>query len=82
EPVLRTMFDAFALTVSYDAKDRLATCEVVLDDDTLPTVADAVAALGATTPAGGLGISRARSGPDAQLGICVARSEGFEPPTF
>lgn len=68
EPVLRSLFDAFDLVVTYDPSDRLATCEVMLADDTLPGVTDALSVVTDTQ--------------STELGICVARSEGFEPPTF
>ena len=61
EPVLRTLFDAFALAVTYDPTDKLATVELTITDD-------------------GLNAVDAQLSPE--LGICVARSEGFEPPTF
>ena len=82
EPVLRGMFDAFALTVHYDPTDRLATCQVILDDGTVPTVASAVTAIDGRPTGVGSGISASPSGPDGELGIYVARSEGLEPPTL
>ena len=36
EPVLRTVFDAFRLRVTYDATTGMALCRVVLRPDTLP----------------------------------------------
>lgn len=35
EPVLRTLFDAIGLTVTYDPAERQATVEVTVDDGTL-----------------------------------------------
>ena len=61
EPVLRTLFDAFALNVVYDPADKLATVELTISDD-------------------GLNAVEAQLSPE--LGISLARSEGFEPPTF
>jgi site-specific DNA recombinase len=79
---LRRLFDAFALTVHYHAADSQATVAVTLDDTTTPAAVAAVAALGA--PDGPLGTTAgiAPAAPGGELGICVARSEGFEPPTF
>ena len=49
EAILRAMFDAFRLRVSYDNRTGEATCRVVLSDDTLPGVHGALHA--ALTPA-------------------------------
>jgi site-specific DNA recombinase len=68
EPVLRTLFDAFGLTVSYDPAAKLATVEVTVDDESLPGIESAVRTVA--------------DGSQAELGISLARSEGFEPPTF
>ena len=42
EPVLRSLFNAFDLAVTYDPTERLATCEVTLAEDSLPTVTEAL----------------------------------------
>ena len=68
EPVLRALFDAFGLAITYDPAAKLATVEVTVDDGTLPGIETAIAAV--TDPSRG------------ELGIFGARSEGFEPPTF
>ena len=62
------MFDAFDLAVTYDPSERMATCQVTLADDTLAGVTDALSVVTDTQ--------------STELGICVARSEGLEPPTF
>lgn len=49
EAILRALFDAFRLRVTYDHRNREATCRVVLSDTTLPGIHGALHA--ALTPA-------------------------------
>ena len=85
EPALRRIFDATALTVRYDPRDRLAECEVVLDDVPLPAVDRAVSAVvsGATTvPETASDLARSSDARPDELGIYCVRSEELESPTF
>ena len=92
EPALRRLFDATALTIYYDPRDRLAVCHVTLDEDNLPAINHATSAIATLSPdTTGLEICWASSlnsegsvkdpQPD-RLGIFGARSEELESPTF
>jgi DNA invertase Pin-like site-specific DNA recombinase len=92
EPALRRLFDATSLTVYYDPRERLAVCHVTLDEDNLPAINHATAAIATPSPVTtGLemrGVSSRNSEgsvkdpqPD-RLGIFGARSEELESPTF
>ena len=92
EPALRRLFDATALTIYYDPRDRLAVCHVTLDEDNLPAINHATSTIATPSPATtGLEIRWASSlnsegsvkdpQPD-RLGIFGARSEELESPTF
>ncbi len=85
EPALRRIFDATALTVRYDARDRLAECEVTIDEVLLSSVDRAVSAVvGAETTVLETFSDLVRSSdarPD-ELGILCVRSEELESPTF
>jgi hypothetical protein len=68
--MLRQLFEACALTAHYDPHSRLATCAATVTDAAIPVINLAAGAV---------------AGPSAscdELGMLVARSEGFEPPTF
>jgi hypothetical protein len=83
DPALRQLFDSFALTVTYDVRDHMARCAVTLDDITTGATAAAVAAVGGPDgQSSGAPEAGATSPDSAQLGISIARSEGFEPPTL
>ncbi len=45
EAILRSLFDAFRLRVTYDAQTGTAVCRVVVSDDTLPGIHGAIAAV-------------------------------------
>ena len=45
EELLRQLFDAFRLTVTYDGRNGRALCRVVVSDDTLPGVQAALTAV-------------------------------------
>ena len=85
EPALRRIFDATALTVRYDPRDRLAECEVTLDDVLLPAVDRAVSAVVSaetTVPEIADDLGRSSDTRPDELGIYCVRSEELESPTF
>jgi hypothetical protein len=62
EELLRQLFDAFRLTVTYDGRTRRARCRVVVSDDTLPGAQAALTAVhDVQGPAGGVDGSAAAS---------------------
>ena len=96
ETRLRMLFEATGLALRYDPRERLAICQVVIDEGNLPAITNATAIIGggeaaaglvspsavsaATSP--GVNICDAKHPQPDQLGMQRARSEGFEPPTF
>jgi site-specific DNA recombinase len=96
EAGLRMLFEATGLALRYDPRERLAVCQVVIDEGNLPAITNATAIIGGGDGASNavsesslseatgqaVDICDAKHPQPAQLGMQCARSEGFEPPTF
>jgi hypothetical protein len=93
EAALRRLFNATALSVRYDPRQKLAVCQVTLDEGSLSAVDQAATTVTSPDSAASAGTSEklpaaSEATADTQhrqpgaLGMRRARSEGFEPPTF
>ena len=70
DELLRDLFEAYGLEITYDAHANSITCMVNIDDHNLPIVSSVTSAIQKTP------------NPTSGLGVFDVRSEGIEPPTF
>jgi hypothetical protein len=95
EPALRLLFDTTALVLRYDPRQRLAVCQIAIDESNVPAINYAVDTISGGTagdlalpspdtakPSGRVNIRDAKHPQPNHLVMQRARSEGLEPPTF